>query len=170
MTNSRLTDPEILETRLPVRLDRFAIRSGSGGAGKHRGGDGVIREVTFLEAMRANILANRRRIAPRGINGGADAEPGRNWVERCDGSTEVLSATASAEVKPGDRFVIEDAERVLRHPPQCAEQIAGRRFADASLIADVQARGLRGEEGPVHVEEGGARHRRADCSAPRRKR
>jgi len=107
MTNSRLTDPEILETRLPVRLDQFAIRRGSGGAGAHSGGDGVVRAVTFLEPMRANILANRRRIPPRGLAGGADAQPGRNWVERTDGSVEMLSATASAEMQPGDRFVIE---------------------------------------------------------------
>ena len=107
MTNSRLTDPEILETRLPVRLDQFAIRRGSGGEGAHRGGDGAIRAVTFLEPMRANILANRRRVPPRGIAGGGDGQPGRNWVERCDGSVEMLSATASAEVQSGDRFVIE---------------------------------------------------------------
>ena len=107
MTNSRLTDPEILETRLPVRLDQFAIRRGSGGAGAHRGGDGVVRAITFLEAMRANILADRRRIPPSGIEGGADAQPGRNWVERTDGRIEMLSATAAAEVRPGDRFVIE---------------------------------------------------------------
>ena len=107
MTNSRLTDPEILETRLPVRLDQFAIRRGSGGNGAHRGGDGVIRAVTFLEPMRANILANRRRVPPKGIKDGGDAQPGRNWVERSDGSIEMLSATAYAEVQPGDRFVIE---------------------------------------------------------------
>jgi 5-oxoprolinase (ATP-hydrolysing) len=107
MTNSRLTDPEILETRLPVRLDRFAIRHGSGGEGANRGGDGVVRAVTFLEPMRANILANRRRVAPRGITGGSDACPGLNWVERTDGSVEMLSATAYADVQPGDRFVIE---------------------------------------------------------------
>jgi 5-oxoprolinase (ATP-hydrolysing) len=107
MTNSRLTDPEILETRLPVRLDQFAIRRGSGGQGAHGGGDGVVRAVTFLEPMRANMLANRRRVAPRGIAGGADAEAGRNWVERTDGSVEMLSATASADVQSGDRFVIE---------------------------------------------------------------
>jgi 5-oxoprolinase (ATP-hydrolysing) len=107
MTNSRLTDPEILETRLPVRLDQFAIRRGSGGPGTHTGGDGVVRAVTFLEPMRANILANRRRVPPRGILGGADAQPGRNWVERTDGSVEMLSATASADVGRGDRFVIE---------------------------------------------------------------
>ncbi len=107
MTNSRLTDPEILETRLPVRLDQFAIRRGSGGPGAHEGGDGVVRAVTFLEPMRANILANRRRVPPRGIKGGADAQPGRNWVERTDGSVEMLTATDSANVQPGDRFVIE---------------------------------------------------------------
>jgi 5-oxoprolinase (ATP-hydrolysing) len=107
MTNSRLTDPEILETRLPVRLDRFAIRRGSGGEGAHRGGDGVVRAVTFLQPMRANILANRRRVPPKGIMGGADAQAGRNWVERTDGTVEMLSATAYAEVQPGDRFVIE---------------------------------------------------------------
>jgi 5-oxoprolinase (ATP-hydrolysing) len=107
MTNSRLTDPEILETRLPVRLDQFAIRRGSGGQGEHHGGDGVIRAVTFLEPMRANILANRRRVPPKGIKGGADGAAGRNWVERTDGTVEMLSATAYAEVQPGDRFVIE---------------------------------------------------------------
>jgi 5-oxoprolinase (ATP-hydrolysing) len=107
MTNSRLTDPEILETRLPVRLDQFAIRRGSGGTGAHKGGDGVVRAVTFLEPMRANILADRRRVPPRGIEGGADAEAGRNWVERTDGTVEMLSATASADVQPGDRFIIE---------------------------------------------------------------
>ena len=107
MTNSRLTDPEILETRLPVRLDQFAIRRGSGGPGAHSGGDGVVRAVTFLEAMRANILANRRRVPPRGLAGGADAQAGRNWVERNDGTVEMLSATAFADVEPGDRFVIE---------------------------------------------------------------
>ena len=107
MTNSRLTDPEILETRLPVRLDKFAIRRGSGGEGAHQGGDGVVRELTFLEPMRANILANRRRVAPRGIHGGGDASAGRNWVERVDGSIEALTATASAEMQAGDRFIIE---------------------------------------------------------------
>ncbi|MES2135473.1 MAG: hydantoinase B/oxoprolinase family protein [Pseudomonadota bacterium] len=107
MTNSRLTDPEILEARLPVRLDQFAIRRGSGGEGSYKGGDGVVRAVTFLEPMRANILANRRKVAPRGIAGGADAQPGRNWLERVDGRVEMLTATAYAEVEAGDRFVIE---------------------------------------------------------------
>jgi 5-oxoprolinase (ATP-hydrolysing) len=107
MTNSRLTDPEILETRFPVRLEEFSIRRGSGGHGAHHGGDGVVRRVTFLEAMRANILANRRRVPPRGLEGGGDALPGRNWVERVDGSIETLTATDWAEVDVGDHFVIE---------------------------------------------------------------
>ena len=107
MTNSRLTDPEILEARLPVRLEEFSIRAGSGGVGAHRGGDGVVRKITFLEPMRANILANRRKIPPRGLQGGGDAQPGRNWVERADGSSEFLSATDWADVDVGDRFVIE---------------------------------------------------------------
>ena len=110
-------DPEILETRLPVRLDQFAIRRGSGGPGAHHGGDGVIRAVTFLEPMRANILANRRRVAPRGIKGGSDAQPGRNWVERTDGSVEMLSATAFAEIEALKRQVVDanlEADRMRR--------------------------------------------------------
>ncbi len=106
MTNSRLTDPEILETRLPVRLDEFSIRRGSGGAGRHFGGDGVVRRVTFLEPMRANMLANRRKVAPRGLKGGGDALPGQNWVERADGTIEHLGATGSAAMQPSDTFVI----------------------------------------------------------------
>jgi 5-oxoprolinase (ATP-hydrolysing) len=107
MTNSRLTDPEILESRLPVRLEEFSIRRGSGGEGAHHGGDGVVRRMKFLEPMRANILANRRAIPPSGLKGGGDARPGRNWVERSDGSIETLSATASADMGVGDAFVIE---------------------------------------------------------------
>ncbi|HZG46276.1 MAG TPA: hydantoinase B/oxoprolinase family protein, partial [Allosphingosinicella sp.] len=106
MTNSRLTDPEILETRLPVVLERFAIRRGSGGEGANRGGDGVERAVRFLAPMRANILSNRRRVAPKGLAGGGDAAPGVNKVVRADGNEEPLGATASAEMQPGDTFVI----------------------------------------------------------------
>ncbi len=107
MTNSRLTDPEILETRLPVILERFAIRRGSGGAGAHRGGDGVVRQIRFREPMHAAILANRRRVAPRGICGGGDASPGVNKVVRADGREEILTATDAAEMAAGDAFVIE---------------------------------------------------------------
>jgi 5-oxoprolinase (ATP-hydrolysing) len=107
MTNSRLTDPEILETRFPVILERFAIRRGSGGQGAHRGGDGVERVIRFREAMQAGILSNRRRVAPRGIEGGGDALPGVNSVLRADGSSQTLSATASADLAAGDAFEIE---------------------------------------------------------------
>ncbi|MEA3036869.1 MAG: hypothetical protein QOH04_2646 [Sphingomonadales bacterium] len=107
MTNSRLTDPEILETRYPVLIERFAIRRGSGGKGRHKGGDGVERHIRFREPMHANILSNRREVAPRGIEGGGDAKPGINQVVRKDGTVETLSATASAEMRDGDMFVIE---------------------------------------------------------------
>jgi 5-oxoprolinase (ATP-hydrolysing) len=107
MTNSRLTDPEILETRYPVLLERFSIRTGSGGEGRQRGGDGVVRHIRFRKQMRANILSNRREVAPRGIEGGGDAKGGLNQVVRADGSVETLGATASAEMREGDMFVIE---------------------------------------------------------------
>ncbi len=107
MTNSRLTDPEILESRFPVRIERFAIRRGSGGAGLHSGGDGVSREITFLAPMQANILANRRRVPPGGICHGADALPGINRVVRKDGTIEDLPACATVAMQAGDRFVID---------------------------------------------------------------
>jgi len=107
MTNSRLTDPEVLETRYPVLLEEFSIRRGSGGAGDSRGGDGAVRRIRFLEPMRAGILSNRRRIAPRGIAGGMDGARGINRVERADGTIETLPATAGADMAAGDVFVIE---------------------------------------------------------------
>jgi 5-oxoprolinase (ATP-hydrolysing) len=107
MTNSRLTDPEILETRFPVLLERFAIRHGSGGAGAQRGGDGLERHIRFRTRMRAGILSNRRDIPPSGICGGGDAKPGINQIVRANGSIETLGATASSEMAPGDMFVIE---------------------------------------------------------------
>jgi 5-oxoprolinase (ATP-hydrolysing) len=107
MTNSRLTDPEILEWRYPVLVRRFAIREGSGGSGTHNGGDGVVREIEFREAMEAGILSTRRRVAPFGIKGGADAKPGRNAVKRKTGKVEELPGCAVAAVEPGDVFVIE---------------------------------------------------------------
>ena len=107
MTNSRLTDPEVLEWRFPVRLERFCIRRGSGGGGRHRGGDGVIRELRFLEPMNVSILSNRRRTAPFGLHGGADGQPGRNYVIRADGAVEDLSATAETQLQTNDRFVVE---------------------------------------------------------------
>jgi 5-oxoprolinase (ATP-hydrolysing) len=107
MTNSRLTDPEVLEWRFPVRLESFAIRRGSGGAGAHRGGDGATRRVRFLEPMTAVMLANHRRIRPFGVAGGGAGAPGRNWVERADGAQETFGATCAVEMRTGDVFVIE---------------------------------------------------------------
>jgi 5-oxoprolinase (ATP-hydrolysing) len=107
MTNTRMTDPEVLELRYPVRLERFAIRRGSGGDGKWRGGDGAIRRILFLEPMTAVIVSSRRNVAPFGLEGGYDGTAGLQWVERADGSREVLTGTDSAELKPGDVFVIE---------------------------------------------------------------
>ncbi len=107
MTNSRLTDPEVLEWRFPVRLDDFRIRRGSGGAGRRHGGDGVIRRIRFLKPMTAGILSNHRRIAPFGLEGGSPGALGRNWVERADGTREELSGNSKAEMNPGDVFVIE---------------------------------------------------------------
>jgi 5-oxoprolinase (ATP-hydrolysing) len=107
MTNSRLTDPEVLETRFPVLLEEFSIRRGSGGDGANRGGDGAIRRVRFLEPLTAAILSNHRRTAPFGLAGGEDGVVGVNRVERADGSTELLAGTAEIEMGVGDVFVIE---------------------------------------------------------------
>jgi 5-oxoprolinase (ATP-hydrolysing) len=107
MTNSRLTDPEVLEWRFPVLVENFAIRKGSGGAGLHRGGDGVVRRVRLLEPMTAAILSNRRRAGPFGLAGGQAGCRGRNAVERVDGRLEALGGTARVEMDAGDVFVME---------------------------------------------------------------
>jgi 5-oxoprolinase (ATP-hydrolysing) len=107
MTNSRLTDPEVLEFRFPVRLDSYAIRAGSGGAGRQRGGDGGVRRVRFLEAMTASILSNGRRIPAFGLAGGEPGALGINRVERADGGVETLQHIGSTDMQPGDVFVVE---------------------------------------------------------------
>lgn len=107
MTNSRLTDPEVLEWRFPVILQSFEIRTGSGGKGRYRGGDGVIRKVKFLENMTANIISGHRQIPPYGLAGGGPGSVGNNWVEHTDGSVTRLSGTDQIELKQGDVFVIE---------------------------------------------------------------
>ena len=107
MTNSRLTDPEVLEFRFPVRLDSYAIRRGSGGAGRWRGGDGGVRRVRFLEPMTASILSNGRVVPSFGIEGGQAGAVGVNRVERADGRVETLGHIGSVEMAGGDVFVIE---------------------------------------------------------------
>jgi 5-oxoprolinase (ATP-hydrolysing) len=107
MTNSRLTDPEVLEWRFPVLLEDFHIRSGSGGGGRWRGGNGAVRRVKFLEAMSASILSNNRVHAPAGVQGGEAGACGINRIERADGSVEVLGGCDRTELQAGDVFVIE---------------------------------------------------------------
>lgn len=107
MTNSRLTDPEVLETRFPVLLEEFSIRHGSGGAGAHRGGDGAVRRVRFLEPLTAAILSNHRRTPPFGAAGGEPGAVGVNRIERADGTVEPLGSTAEVQMASGDVFVIE---------------------------------------------------------------
>jgi len=106
MTNSRLTDPEVLEFRFPVRLDSYEIRAGSGGAGRWRGGDGGVRRVRFLEPMTASILSNGRTRGAFGMAGGEDGAPGENRIERADGTVEILGAIGQSEMGAGDVFVI----------------------------------------------------------------
>jgi 5-oxoprolinase (ATP-hydrolysing) len=107
MTNSRLTDPEVLEWRFPVRVESHEIRAGSGGRGQWHGGNGAVRKIRFLEDMTASILSNNRLIAPFGMAGGESGACGRNYVERVDGSVDLLGFVASTEVNPGDVFVVE---------------------------------------------------------------
>ncbi len=107
MTNSRLTDPEVLELRFPVFLESFSLREKSGGNGKYHGGNGVTRKVRFLEKMTAAILSSRRNIAPFGLAGGAAGKVGKNYVVRKNGTTKNLDGTATVAMQPGDTFVIE---------------------------------------------------------------
>ena len=107
MTNTRMTDPEVMELRYPVRLEEFSIRRGSGGAGRTQGGDGSVRRIRFHEPMTMVVVASRRNVPPFGLAGGADGAAGRQWVERAGGGTELMSGTSRAELRPGDLFVIE---------------------------------------------------------------
>ncbi|MEO8024639.1 hydantoinase B/oxoprolinase family protein, partial [Polaromonas sp.] len=106
MTNSRLTDPEVLEFRFPVRLESYEIRQGSGGAGRWHGGNGGVRRVRFLEAMTASILSNGRIHGAFGMAGGQPGQVGRNVVVRADGRIENLEHIGQAEMAPGDVFEI----------------------------------------------------------------
>jgi len=107
MTNTRITDPEILEHRYPVRVDRFAIRRGSGGAGRWRGGDGAVRELTFLAPVSLSVLGQHRTVLPYGLEGGSPGAAGRQRVVRASGEVVPLGSIDSCEMGPGDRFVLE---------------------------------------------------------------
>ena len=107
MTNTRSTDPEVLETRFPVRLEEFSIRRNSGGKGKFNGGDGVTRKLRFLEPMTVTTLCSHRKVKPFGLNGGSPGDCGKEWLERTDGSILNLNGNDSCEVEPNDLFVME---------------------------------------------------------------
>ena len=106
MTNSRLTDPEVLEFRFPVRVESFEIREGSGGSGRWGGGEGGVRRIRFLTPMTAAILSNGRKEGAFGMAGGGAGAPGQNHIERCGGRKEILEAVGQAEMAVGDVFVI----------------------------------------------------------------
>ena len=107
MTNTRITDPEVVEHRYPVRVERFGIRAGSGGAGAHRGGDGAVRELTFLAPMSLSVLTQHRAEGPYGMAGGSPGAPGRQRVVRANGEVLELGSVDGTEVEPGDRLVLE---------------------------------------------------------------
>jgi 5-oxoprolinase (ATP-hydrolysing) len=107
MTNTRITDAEVLELRYPVRLGRFAIRRGSGGRGRFRGGDGVVRENRFLDCMTLSVLGQNRRFGPAGLDGGGAGRPARLRLFRADGGIVVLGSVDGGDVGPGDTLVLE---------------------------------------------------------------
>ena len=107
MTNTRMTDAEVLENRFPVRVEAFQIRRGSGGAGKHKGGNGIIRRMRFLEPMTATVLSSHRHTDPYGLMGGGAGARGINRVERADGSIDELRGNDETEMRAGDVFVME---------------------------------------------------------------
>jgi 5-oxoprolinase (ATP-hydrolysing) len=107
MTNTRITDPEVIEIRYPVRVERFALRLGSGGAGRYRGGDGVVRQLLFLERMTLSILSQHRTVSPYGLEGGAPGQPGAQWIIRASGEILDLGSIDGCEVRTGDRLHIE---------------------------------------------------------------
>jgi 5-oxoprolinase (ATP-hydrolysing) len=107
MTNTRLTDPEVLEFRYPVVLEDFHIRTGSGGRGKWSAGDGVRRTIRFLERMECTILSGHRRVRPFGLAGGEPGQVGENWVRRADGRMEGLQGADATMVEAGDAIIIQ---------------------------------------------------------------
>ncbi|MEU6647855.1 hydantoinase B/oxoprolinase family protein [Streptomyces sp. NPDC046900] len=130
MTNSRLTDPEVLEWRLPVLLDEFAVRYGSGGAGRWRGGDGAVRRIRFKEPMTVSTLSQHRRVPPYGMAGGKPGALGANRVERADGTVLPLQGSDSADVGPGDVLVVETPGGGGYGPPPTEPHRAGEENDD----------------------------------------
>lgn len=130
MTNSRLTDPEVLEWRLPVQLDEFSVRRGSGGAGQWPGGDGALRRIRFHEHMTVSTLSQHRRVPPYGMAGGEPGALGANRVERADGTVTALGGSDSTDVGPGDVLVIETPGGGGYGPPSRDPHQAGEEIDD----------------------------------------
>jgi 5-oxoprolinase (ATP-hydrolysing) len=107
MTNTRITDVEIVERRYPVRVERFARRRGSGGTGRHPGGDGVVREITFLESVAVSVLTQHRTAGPYGMHGGQPGQPGHQYVRRATGEVLELTSIDGCDALPGDRLILE---------------------------------------------------------------
>jgi 5-oxoprolinase (ATP-hydrolysing) len=107
MTNTRMTDPEVLETRFPVRVEEFSIRQGSGGAGRWQGGNGITRRLRFLEEMTVTVLSSHRQVPPHGTHEGEPGQCGRNAVERADGRVDLLAGNDQAQMQPGDIFLMQ---------------------------------------------------------------
>src|SRR5690606_4079751 len=105
MTNSRMTDPEVLEQKFPVLVESFAIRKGSGGDGRWPGGDGAVRRLRFRDSVEVSVLSGHRRVPPFGLDGGLPGQTGANFVERADGRSESLGGTATTRLCPGDCLV-----------------------------------------------------------------
>lgn len=134
MTNSRLTDPEVLEWRLPVLLDEFTVRRGSGGAGRWRGGDGAVRRIRFREPMTVSTLSQHRRVPPYGMNGGEPGALGANRVERADGTVTPLGGSDATDVGPGDVLVIETPGGGGYGPPPADPHRAGEETDEVRAI------------------------------------
>ncbi|MEV7347098.1 hydantoinase B/oxoprolinase family protein [Streptomyces sp. NPDC093544] len=130
MTNSRLTDPEVLEWRLPVQLDEFTVRRGSGGAGRWSGGDGAVRRIRFREPMTVSTLSQHRRVPPYGMAGGKPGALGANRVERADGTVTELGGSDTADVGPDDVLVIETPGGGGYGPPPHDPHQAGEEIDD----------------------------------------
>ena len=107
MTNTRSTDPEVLEWRFPVQVQEFSIRHGSGGRGQTTGGSGITRRIKFLEAMTVTVICGHRRVPPFAVNGGEPGEVGKEWVERADGEKVELAGIDAVDVAVGDSFIMQ---------------------------------------------------------------
>ncbi len=161
MTNSRLTDPEVLEWRYPVLVDSFEVREGSGGRGRQSGGNGLVRRIRFLEPMTAAIVSGYRVVAPQGVDGGEAGLAGRNRVERADGTTLNLAGTDCFDMQPNDVFVIETPGGAGFGAPPGAEALP------PFDVADEMATVVVGETGGKGGGDDPERTRRSGCAACR---